>query len=67
MKASELHYSGPRSTKFWNRVNKVHRANGRDQLLFIVGCHLQDVEGRMLQLLELAEAEAEASKRRVQP
>lgn len=43
-------YSGKRSLKFWNQINKIKGKEG--SLVYIAGCLLQDVESRVLQLID---------------
>ena len=50
----EKHYSGDNSHEFWKGVNSAPDM-GID--LYLLGCLLQDVEGRMLQLLEKARSQ----------
>lgn len=44
----EKHYSGHNSHEFWNEINTAPDM-GID--LYLLGCVLQDIEGRILQLL----------------
>lgn len=61
MRRRQTHYySGPRSRKFWDRVN---RANDYGPF-YLLACTLQDLEVRLLQLLEAAEAKARGRKKR---
>lgn len=54
-KNSEKHYSGPSSHEFWARVNEYEVKEGLDgSALYILGCALQDLETRVIQLLEAA-------------
>lgn len=46
MKKFKPHYSGKKSREFWDRINS-HRGIKQD-LLYTMGCNLQDIEGRML-------------------
>ncbi len=48
------HYSGENSEPFWARVNAIPRSEGYIAL-YLLGCALQDVEGRMIQALQDAE------------
>ena len=51
----ELQYSGDKSRQFWNKINKFLKTNNDvHSLLYITGCALQDLEGRMFQMLECA-------------
>lgn len=50
-------YSGKQSTKFWERVNKIRGREGN--AVYVAGCLLQDVESRVLQILNYAEQEEE--------
>lgn len=54
MKRSQ-HYSGPKSTRFWERVDALPQP-ARDTLYYS-GVLLQDMESRVLVWLENAEAE----------
>ncbi len=47
-------YSGPRSKKFWDRINNV-RPEKLWEALYTAGCALQDHEGRTLAMLKSAE------------
>lgn len=55
------HYSGPKSTKFWKRVNALKDPG---LALYGRGCELQNLEGEVLE--ELKDAEA-ASKQKEKP
>lgn len=57
MKKEQLvrHYSGPRSVKFWNLINETRKRKGDKRVgadLYLLGCCLQDMEHRILQLIE---------------
>jgi hypothetical protein len=45
------HYSGENSTAFWRRVNAIPKTEG-GSVLYVMGCALQDIEGRMLGVLD---------------
>jgi len=47
-------YSGPKSEKFWSRVNSLGKRQGE---LYSLGVALQNLEGFVLKQLEIAEAE----------
>ena len=49
------HYAGEPSRPFWERVSAMEGQPDHD-LIYVLGCLLQDVEGRVEQLLKLAEA-----------
>jgi len=49
------HYSGNHSKRFWSRVNAINHAAYKDGA-YLLGCSLQDLESRVLQFLENAEA-----------
>lgn len=51
-------YSGSRSVEFWARVRKLKQPHYGD--LYLMGCALQDWEGRVLQLLRHYEQQAVA-------
>ena len=53
-KNRERLYSGDKSAKFWKRVRAIPWGQG-GEAIYIAGCLLQDVEGRVLQALEAAE------------
>lgn len=44
------HYSGNGSRSFWARIHREPDPERR-RTLYLLGCALQDMEGRMLQLL----------------
>lgn len=46
-------YSGPKSLKFWARVNAL--TDPEHTLVYMAGCALQDHEGRVLRMLQVAE------------
>ena len=47
------HYSGGLSKKFWEQVNAVEsRGKWPVSELYLLACTLQDLEGRVLQILE---------------
>ena len=49
-------YSGPRSEPFWHVINSL---DGDDRkTLYLLGCALQDIEGRVMQLLTDAQERA---------
>ncbi len=48
----DYHYSGPKSVKFWKTVNKYN-----DDMLYMAGVILQDLEGRVLKMLANREDE----------
>ena len=55
MKNNKLacHYSGKRSEKFWDKINKL---KGKEHdFLYSMGVFLQDIEGRILQYLNSKE------------
>lgn len=49
------HYSGETSDWFWQRVRKLPFKQGGD-VVYALGCALQDLEGRVMASLESAEA-----------
>jgi hypothetical protein len=49
------HYSGEASAKFWRRINAL--PDREQQRLYLAGCLLQNMEGKVLRLLERAEGE----------
>jgi len=52
-------YSGDMSGPFWDEVNSYD-----DRTLYILGCALQEVEGRMLQAMERLESLAATRRKR---
>ena len=54
MPAQSKYYSGPRSRRFWSRINALPTASKRDVVYFLC-CTLQDLESRVLQLLTTCE------------
>jgi len=54
-------YSGPRSTKFWNRINALPQPAQR--ALYDLGCRLQALESSLLQRLVVEEALARTRKK----
>lgn len=56
-------YSGDNSKPFWKRVKAIPYSDGQ-MALYLLGCALQDVEGRMIQALHDAE-EKQARSRKV--
>ena len=54
MKKEQLirYYSGPRSVKFWDLINKQIKEKRTKVDLYLLGCCLQDMEHRILQLIE---------------
>lgn len=46
-------YSGTKSVEFWRRVRSIEDRREAD-FLYLMGCHLQDFESRVLQALEAA-------------
>lgn len=62
MKRRKTRYSGVASKPFWNRI----RAAAEDDStmgLYVIALHLQDVEARVLQLLEQAEMRRKGKRR----
>lgn len=55
-------YSGKLSRPFWDVVNRHHGTE--HALLYMLGCALQEVEGRMLQALEIANACSKSTNKR---
>lgn len=55
--AQTLHYSGNRSRAFWNRIKALPEGENHTTI-YMMGVTLQDLELRILQTLESAEAEA---------
>lgn len=49
-KEKEMRYSGPKSVKFWTRVNSI-KPESKRSLIYIAACALQDHEGRVFQML----------------
>jgi len=47
------HYRGDLSKQFWRRVNQL---DDKENVLYLMGCALQDIEGRMLQAIESRES-----------
>lgn len=54
------HYSGVRSLPFWNVVNALPDSDRTT--LYLLGCALQDIEGRMIQLLMEAQERQRAGR-----
>jgi len=52
--ASRRYYSGKGSKKFWDRLINASFGPGQDYL-YLLGCTLQDLEGRVWQLILEAE------------
>ena len=50
-KKLKLHYSGPNSKKFWSRIADI-QGERNFSFMYLLGCTLQDLEGRIFQLLE---------------
>ena len=48
-KKMKLHNSGKLSTRFWKEVNML---DDRHNVLYLMGCALQDIEYRMFQAME---------------
>jgi hypothetical protein len=44
-------YSGDKSKPFWDRVNRIPWSQG-GEAIYILGCELQEFEGRVLAKLE---------------
>ena len=42
------HYRGDLSKQFWRKVNQL---DDKENVLYLMGCALQDIEGRMLQAI----------------
>lgn len=61
MKKPGYYYSGDSSHDFWDRVWRVKPKAAQD-VLFLMGCALQDHEERMHQALLMAENGNKASK-----
>lgn len=59
------HYSGPLSVTFWRRVNRLPEPDGTT--VYLLGCALQDLEGRALQLLRHSEQKAPKRARKATP
>jgi hypothetical protein len=51
------HYSGETSVQFWERIRAIKDPASRD-VVYLFGCALQDLEDRMFQALNKAEANA---------
>jgi cystathionine beta-lyase/cystathionine gamma-synthase len=49
------HYSGNHSKRFWNRLNAIDHVAYKDAA-YLLGCTMQDLEARVLQFVENAEA-----------
>ena len=47
------HYSGKASVAFWRRINRLPEPEQR--VIYAFGCALQDVERRVLRVLDAAE------------
>ena len=57
------YYGGKISRSFWARVTALEGQPDHD-LIYVLGCLLQDVEGRVEQLLKLAESQAKPTTKR---
>ena len=54
-------YSGRGSKRFWDRLNTLPEGPWR-MAVYMTAVTLQDLEGRTLQMLELAEEDAKAAR-----
>jgi len=57
------YYGGKLSRPFWARVTALE-GQPDHALIYVLGCLLQDVEGRVEQLLKLAERQAKPTTRK---
>lgn len=57
------HYSGEKSRAFWDRLNRVALVSKTEgDVLYTLGCRLQNVEHTTLEYLNLAESDMEAKR-----
>jgi len=63
MRAKIRQYSGVRSVKFWKRIKALPWQES-GETAYILGCALQDLEGRVMNYLENAEEKLRPTKQR---
>lgn len=61
MRKPGFHYSGEDSKEFWKRILAI-KPKATQDVMFLMGCALQDHEERMHQALQLAERKPTSSK-----